>query len=277
MNSVAIVIPCFNAGLPLREAINSAKAQTHRDVEVVVVDDGSTDPQTLEILEAVRSEGLRVVVQSNAGPAAARNAGIRETTCRFILPLDADDLIDSSYAEKAADVLERRADIGIVYCKAMKFGSETGPWTLPPYSIREIVVDNVIFVSAMFRRQDWVEVGGFDETLRFGVEDYDFWLKLISRGRGVKQLDEFLFHYRVQTDSRTKKFLKDQAAVVETYARIFRSNQDFFAKHAELMFEHRFGLYREIDDARRRFEKVDAVMDRVPPLRRVARWLYRRL
>ncbi len=277
MSRVSIVIPCYNASATLGEAVQSALDQTWDDLEVIIVDDGSSDPATIALLDGMNWPRTRVIRQDNAGPAAARNAAIRASTGEFILPLDADDRIAPSYVEKALAVLQRRPGVGIVYCKAERFGAASGPWELPSYSIRELAIDNVIFVTSLFRRADWERVGGFNEHLRHGVEDYDFWLKLVGLGCDVVQLDETLFHYRVQASSRTADFSADRAGMVDTYARIFRDNIDVFARNAETLFEHRFALYDELNSYRARYGRLEALLRRYPRLARVARWASRLL
>jgi GT2 family glycosyltransferase/glycosyltransferase involved in cell wall biosynthesis len=251
VSKVSVVIPCYNAGLYLDEAVQSALAQTWSDIEIIIVDDGSTDASTLQLLNESTWPRVRVFRQANAGPAAARNRAIREATGDYILPLDADDTLEPTYVAKAVAVLDAQPQVGIVYCKAMKFGvGQEGPWELAPYALAELVIGNVIFVSAMFRRSDWELVGGFDEQLQFGIEDYDFWVKLVHRGREVVQLDEYLFNYRVSEQSRTRLFEKDDERVVAAYARIFRTNRDFYAEHAENLFQHRLALYRQLEESR---------------------------
>jgi glycosyltransferase involved in cell wall biosynthesis len=261
MEKVSVVIPCFNAGQYLDEAVRSALAQTYENLEVVVVDDGSTDAETARVLAAAAWPRTRIFRQANAGPSAARNHAIREATGHYILPLDADDTIEPTYVEKAMAALSTRPEIGCVYCKAMKFGAEQGPWDLPPYNLYELVIDNVIFVTALFRKHDWQAVGGFDEQLRHGVEDYDFWVKMIASGKQVVQLDEYLFNYRVREKSRTTRFQDGLEGKVATYAEIFRNNKDFYAANAELLFRHRFGLYAQVGDWQRRFEELQAATD----------------
>jgi len=275
MSRVSVVIPCYNAGATLDEAVQSALAQTWDDLEVVVVDDGSSDPATIALLDGANWPRTRVIRQANAGPAAARNVAIRASTGEFILPLDADDRIAPSYVAKALAILQERPEVGIVYCRAERFGAANGPWELPDYDIRELAIDNVIFVTSLFRRADWERVGGFNEHLRHGVEDYDFWLKLVGLGRDVVQLDEVLFHYRVQASSRTTGFSADRAGMVETYARIFRDNIDVFARNAETLFEHRFALYDELNLYRSRYGRLEALLRRHPLLARLARWASR--
>jgi len=256
MNKVTIIIPCYNAAQHLGEAVDSALAQTWRDLEVIIVDDGSTDPATLRLLEEARWPRTRIFHQSNAGPAAARNRAVREATGEYILPLDADDTIDPTYVEKAVVVLDARPEVGCVYCKGMKFGAESGPWDLPPYRLEELVVDNVIFVTALYRKADWRAIGGYDEALRHGVEDYDFWVKMVASGKEVVQLDEYLFNYRVQLKSRTTSFQEGLDDKIATYAQIFRSNSAFYTRHAESLFKHRFALYAQVVEWRDRYEQL---------------------
>lgn len=269
MPRVSIVIPCFNAGEHLDEAVRSALAQTHADLEVVVIDDGSTDPATRRLLAEAAWPRTRVLHQANAGPSAARNAAIAAATGEYILPLDADDRIEPGYVEQAVAVLEARPAVGVVYCRALKFGAESGPWQLPDYNERELAVDNVIFVTSLFRREDWSRVGGFNPELRHGVEDYDFWLRIVGLGREVVRLDAPLFHYRVQASSRTTGFSADREAMVATYARIFRDHQPFFARHAEALFAYRFAVMDELDRYRARYGWVEAWFARRPRLRRL--------
>ncbi len=269
---VSIVIPCFNGAEYLRAAVGSALAQTYAAVDIVVIDDGSTDEETLGVLAGLAGPRVQVVQQANGGPAAARNRAIREATGKYILPLDADDTIEPSYVAKAVAVLEAQPQVGCVYCKARKFGDESGPWDLPPYSLYQEAIDNVIFVTALFRKADWEAVGGFDEKLRHGVEDYDFWLKLIASGKDVVQLGEYLFNYRVHGPSRTSGLTSDLATKIAAYAAVFRNNKDFYATHAEFLYRHRFGLEVAVADLRQRCDglrrQVDAGHEHVAQLER---------
>ncbi len=202
---------------------------------------------------------------------------MREAGGRYILPLDADDTIEPSYVEKAVAVLEARPNVGCVYCKARKFGAEQGPWNLPVYTLRELVIDNVIFVTSLYRKADWESVGGYNEKLRHGVEDYDFWVKIAHLGREVVQLDDYLFNYRIQESSRTTSFQERRARVVESYAEIFRSNIAFYSAHAEMLFEHRFGLYDELEYWRSRYSRLDIFLKNHPRLQRFIFALKKRL
>lgn len=235
MAKVSVIIPCYNQGIYVSEAVDSVLAQTFRDFEIIIVNDGSTDEQTTAILEELNRDKTTVINTTNQGLAAARNNGISAAAGKYILPLDADDRIAPLYIEQCVQLLDAEPDVGIVYCRAMLFGAVNSEWALPAYSIEEMVKDNVIFCSALFRREDWETVGGYDTGMVYGWEDYDFWLSLIERGREVRQLDSYSFFYRVSADSMVRT--KEKWQKTEMFARIYRRHQEFIGKNIEVWIE----------------------------------------
>ncbi|GAB6082639.1 glycosyltransferase family A protein [Desulfuromonas carbonis] len=204
MPKVSVIIPCFNQGDYLDEAVQSVLAQTYGDFEVVIVNDGSTEAATNDLLAGYRQSQCRVVQTSNQGLAAARNNGIREATGDYILPLDADDRIGANYLQEAVRILDADPRVGIVYCEAEKFGAQQGRWRLPEFSLRKMLFSNLIFCSAVFRRADWELVGGYRTNMKSGWEDWDFWLSVLELGREVVKLPQTLFFYRVKEASMIK-------------------------------------------------------------------------
>lgn len=196
MPLISIIIPCYNQGQFLAESIGSVLDSDFSDLEIVVVDDGSTEAETRRILDTLDYPDTRLVRRANGGLAAARNSGIAEARGRYILPLDADDRIGPEYIGQAVFALEADPSLGIVYCRAEKFGAESGPWKLPPFSRWRMGLGNIIFCSAVYRRDDWQAVGGYDETIRRGWEDWDFWLSLLEAGRKALCLPQTGFFYR---------------------------------------------------------------------------------
>lgn len=196
MPLISIIIPCYNQGQFLAESIGSVLASDVTDLEIIVVDDGSTDPETCRILDGLDYPRTQLVRRANGGLAAARNSGIAEAQGRYILPLDADDRIGAEYIGQAVAKLEADPQLGIVYCRAERFGAESGPWGLAPFSRWRMGLGNIIFCSAIYRRVDWDKAGGYDENLRRGWEDWDFWLSLLELGRTVHCLSLVGFFYR---------------------------------------------------------------------------------
>jgi len=274
---VSVIIPCFNSGKFITKAVESALGQTCNELEVIIIDDGSTDKQTIEVINNSKWERTRILRQEHKGPATARNTGIRVAKGEFVLPLDADDYIDPTYVEKALAGMRAHPEVGIVYCKTMRFGIENGPWELPPYSLDRMVIDNIIICTALYRKSDWEKVDGYTETMRHGVEDYDFWIKLLSKDIGVYRIDEYLFHYRVHKSSRTTNFLGDRESTIAEYAEIFRNNRDFFVKHADIIYRYRFDLHAELEIFRGYFKKIDKYLSKTPRLRALAKYIFLRM
>lgn len=229
MPKVSVVIPCYNQGQFVDEAVDSILAQSFTDFEIIVVNDGSTDDRTNSLLQNYNREKTRVVVTANMGLAAARNNGIAVAAGEYILPLDADDRIASTYLEKAVAILDADSEVGIVYSNAQLFGAVETGWLLPEYSLERMLVDNLIFCSAFFRRDDWQATGGYDAGMIYGWEDYEFWLGLIERGRKVVRIEEALFLYRVASDSMVRSKEKWQKTAM--FERIYQRHQRLFSEN----------------------------------------------
>jgi len=200
--TVSVVIPCYNHGAFLDEAVESVLAQSYTDYEIVVVNDGSTDPDTIRLLQGYRRPKTRVIHTENAGVSSARNTGIRSARGRYILPLDSDDRIAPTYLEKGVAILEADPDAGIVYCDEEMFGERQGLWDIPPYDATALLFDNLIFPAALYRKRDWERVGGYCTRFVYGWEDWDFWVSLAALGPRVVKIPEVLYFYRIRSESR---------------------------------------------------------------------------
>jgi glycosyltransferase involved in cell wall biosynthesis len=182
---VAVVIPCYEDGPLLLEALASLRAQSE-PYEVVVVDDGSREASTLEVLLRVEDDGVRVIRQANSGPAMARNAGLAATTGPYVLPLDADDRLLPEALRLMAAVLDADPDIHAVWGERIVFG------TMHAYAPRARLLDpwlitylNNIPGAALIRRSALEAIGGWDEALSMH-EDWGLWMSFAERGlRGV--------------------------------------------------------------------------------------------
>lgn len=203
---ISVIVPCFNHGEFLPEAIASVLATRRDDVEIIVVDDGSTDERTREETEAIAAQGIKVIRKQNGGPASARNAGIAIAHGEYILPLDADNLIRPSYIDRGIQILDQRREVGIVYGDAEFTGLRTGRWTIGPFDPNRLLQWNYIDACAVFRREVWEQVGGYDEArVLWGLEDWDFWLGAITHGWQFTYVPEVLYEYRVADGSMIKR------------------------------------------------------------------------
>jgi glycosyltransferase involved in cell wall biosynthesis len=241
---VSVVIPCFNLAEYLAEAIDSVLAQTFQDFEILVVDDGSNDPYTKNKLSVLYQPRVRVFRSENQGPAGARNLAIANARGEYILPLDADDRLGPTFLEQAVAVLDERPEAGIVYSEVEWFGEKDGKWDLPPYRFPDILLDNVIVASALFRRSDWELVGGYGSEFRSVWEDYDFWLSLIERGRVPYRIPEVLFYYRQRGGSRTQRASRVDLAPL--YELLFRRHREMYTENIGYLFERIAKLEEEL-------------------------------
>lgn len=201
---VSVIIPCYNKAHFLGETLDSVATQGYSNIEVVVVDDDSPD-NTREVVERYKTKMSNLVYmhQANQGPSAARNNGIRASKGEYVMALDADDKLAPTYMEKCVDYLENHPECKLVYSKADMFGTQNGLWDLSEYSFQDLLWQNMIFCSAMYRREDFDSTSGYNEQLSQGLEDWDFWLSFLKPEDNVHRIDEVLFHWRTQPVSRT--------------------------------------------------------------------------
>ena len=203
-SETAVVITCYELGRTLPEAVESVRSQTAAAEEIVVVDDGSRDPLTVQVVDWLdeHEPDVTVIRSEHRGAAHARNTGVAATTARFVVFLDGDDLFEPTYLEQAADLLRERADLAFVCCALQAFGRASYRWKPPPYTVAEAVGRGACgHISTVFRREVWDQVGGFDEALP-AYEDVDFWLRALELGLRGAILDEALLLYRVRHGSR---------------------------------------------------------------------------
>ena len=234
--TASVIIPCYNQGQYLDEAVESVLAQTYQNFEIIVINDGSTDAETIQILSHYEKPKLKLIHTENRGPSAARNTAIEHASGELILPLDADDRIEKTYLEKAIKTLEGNPDVGVVYCEAEFFGAETGKWELPDIQFPEILLGNRLFNTSLYRRADWETVGGYKENMVHGWEDYDFWLSLFELGRKVVRIPEVLFFYRRVQGSRDKQMTREQR--VQCFAQIYHNHPRLYSENIGFIFKH---------------------------------------
>lgn len=214
---VSVIVPLYNASTTIVETLDSVLASTYRPLEVVVVDDGSTDG-SLHVVQqyAASHPEVRVLSQPNSGVSAARNNAIRHATGEYILPVDADDKISPDYIEHA--VAAMRDDVRVVGCRAEYFGARQGEWKLPEFSYERLARKNMIHACSLFRKADWQRVGGFcrQEIYR---EDWDFWLSMMELGGRYVRLNETGLYYRVQPGSRRSRAKQHKREIIDAINR----------------------------------------------------------
>ena len=199
---MSIIIPCFNYGKYLNEAIDSVLNQTFQDFEIIVVDDESTDPYTQEVIASLDRPKTRVIQQKNQRVSMARNNGIREARGKYVCCLDADDLLTPTYLEKCLYWLETE-HLDICYSWVQLFGDSDFLWHTAPFSIDDLMQGNIVSTTAVFRKSFWEKTDGYKQQMRHGYEDWEFWLTMARHGARGHRIPEPLFLYRKHGPSLT--------------------------------------------------------------------------
>lgn len=203
MPRVAVVITCFNLGRYLPEAIESVNRQTFREFELILVDDGSTDPETIALLSSGQLSDARIIRTANRGLPAAKNLGFRSATSPYLCCLDADDRLVPAFLERSVAVIDADPSIAFVSHWLRNFGDETSEWRPETCELPAMLDANAVNGAALTRRDAFESVGGYDESLRDGYEDWDFWITLLERGYRGTIIPEVLYEYRRRPDSMT--------------------------------------------------------------------------
>jgi glycosyltransferase involved in cell wall biosynthesis len=244
MPRVAVIVPCFNDGKTLPETLASLEQQEAH--ELVVVDDGSDDESTLEVLDRLRSGGTRVVRQDNAGLSAARMAGVHATTAPYVFPLDSDDAL-------APDALRRLADSRAAVAwgdievwgeleATLQVARALDPWLLTYL--------NDVPVASLIRRDALLDAGGW--SMGSGYEDWDLWLALAERGHLGVHVPATTLRYR----RRSGRMLDDCTPQhAQLYARLQERHGGLFACRGET---------RRRSAAPRRATLLFPLVDRLP-------------
>lgn len=232
---ISIIIPCYNHAQTLRETIDSVMASDYDQWEAIIVNDGSTDDsEAVGQSCAALDTRIHYISQPNSGPSAARNNAIRHSAGKYILPLDADDLIHPSYIGKAVAYLDSHEECALYYCRAEFFGSKQGPFQAYWTCYRDMLIVNSVFASSVYRRKDYDRIGGYDESFRTAYEDWEFYIRLLYHNDSVFQSPENMFYYR----KGAKKSGRDDSAA---QMRESVKNQ-ITVKHAAKYVEY-FGNY----------------------------------
>lgn len=194
---VSVIIPCYNHGDYILEAIDSVLAQTYDNIEIIIVNDGSDNKETIDILKSINEPKTSVFHKENGGPSSARNFGIEQSEGEFILTLDSDDMFAPSFLEKAVKILKNNPETGMVTSYHLRFGDhrKTGKNELTGGSVTDFLTVNNAVACLLYRYQCWVDAGGYDEDIP-GFEDWEFFINVTKQGWFIYSIPEYLFYYR---------------------------------------------------------------------------------
>lgn len=200
---VSIIVPCYNTGIFLPEALQSVVDSGFENYEILVVNDGSEDKETLEIIFSIMFPKVKVIHQENKGLGAARNVGVHHSNGEFLFFLDSDNRVRKGYFEKALHQFSKDSSLGVVYAKPVFFGdSEEERFSVKPFNFNALLAGNFIDACAFVRKSTFEEVGGFDEDRRLKIsEDWDLWVRIGLTNWKFFLINEPLFDYRIREGS----------------------------------------------------------------------------
>jgi glycosyltransferase involved in cell wall biosynthesis len=225
MPDFSIIVPCFNDGATLLEAVESV--QHEGASEIILVDDGSDDAHTLEVISFLESREVRVIRQENGGLSAARMSGLRAATTPFVVPVDADDRVERVSLRRLSQALDSNPEAAGAFGDYKYFGSTKGvvrrPWAWDPWLI--CYINAVPGCGAMLRREAILQVGGWE--LQGGYEDWDLWMSLMQAGFQSLYVRGVTYHYRQRPNRMLSESSQNHAAL---YGRLVERHPQLFAQ-----------------------------------------------
>lgn len=251
---VAVVIPCFDDGEFVVEAVASVERSVPVPYELIVVDDGSRDRRTRDILGLLHGAGYDIHFRPHAGLAAARNHGFASTRAPFVIPLDADNRLVPGFVGRAIETLNEGTELAAVYGDRIEFGLRSRRVEVGEFDPDLLVANNYVDACAVIRRQAWQDCGGYDEAMPApGIEDWELWLRAIDRGWALRWLPLPAFAYRVRPSSMLSRLKSSpEYATVHGY---------LVAKHHALFLAALRQKVLELRDTRQELDRNRASLD----------------
>lgn len=245
---VSIITPCYNQGIFINETIQSVLEQSYPNIEMVIVNDGSTDNITKGILGKISHPKIKIIHTDNQGLPEARNTAIRNSNGKYILPLDADDKIAKDYISTAVPILDYNEQVSLVYGRAEHFDEKKGEWILEEFELNKMIFYNQIYPAGIYRRTDFDKIGGYDKGMLYGWEDWEFWLSLIELGGKVHFINDIVFYYRVRGGSMVRSMTNEQKKYLRqrVYTRHSKLYEELFSDPISLYYNYSY--YKKAHD-----------------------------
>ncbi|WP_303317376.1 glycosyltransferase family A protein [Flavivirga abyssicola] len=250
---VSIIVPCYNQAHFLSVSLQSVLDQTYTNWECIIVNDGSPD-NTEEVASkwCDKDNRFRYIEKQNGGLSSARNKGVSMSRGAYILPLDSDDVIDKSFLSKLVPVLQKDDSLAIVSCysKFFKGDIENIVYKLKPKgsTIKNLLFENSLIATSLFRKKCWEQVGGYDEEMKNGFEDWEFWIAITKLGWEYKIVKDYLFYYRKSEASMLINTLENHRIsnleyVLNKHKELYKENYDNTIKYLFFLIN----MYRDTD------------------------------
>lgn len=230
-DGLTVSIPYYNMGAFVEECVESVLASTYKNIQIIIVDDGSTDAASIATLNDIQRKyrEVKIIHQNNAGLSEARNTGLRVASTKYITFLDPDDTVQPDYFEKSIYVLNSYDNISFVSCWLKYFGASTGCWPSQNPEVPYLLFHNTVHSGCVFKTADILQTGGYDKSLVYGMEDYEMAIHMVSKGFHGFTIPETLYNYRIRVQSMARGFTDDKKLYL--YLLISKKHKALFDKY----------------------------------------------
>lgn len=252
---ISIIVPCYKQAQYLDECLQSVLNQSYQNWECIIVNDGSPD-DTHEIAKywIEKDPRFSYLEKENGGVSSARNFGIEHAKGEWILPLDGDDKIEKDYLLFASNKFNETPHI--IYCRAKYFGSRSDEMVLSDGNNTDILLENQIFCTSLYKKSSWEKIRGYDENMMQGYEDWEFWIRFFKYYDSIKivKLDYLGFYYRIKELSRNTEAIKKYDNEIRQY---------IFKKHHEMYCQNISKFYKYFADSKNLRKENEILRNRI--------------
>lgn len=249
---VTIITPFYNTNSIFHETVRSVLGQSFQQWEWIIVNDGSSDPESLAVLDCYRSADSRIRIidlSDNQGPGKARNLAVSYARTDFIVNIDSDDLLEPTAIEKLFWFLISYPQFSFSQSYSVGFGAQAYLWQSGPHNAERYLLENQLNPNGIIRRSVFLEVGGLDETIRDGLEDWDFWLRCASKGYWGSTIPEYLIWYRRRDNHNDRWKNWDKGDRQRRFARLLRQKYpDLWVRGMPKVHRHQPAPYDSVND-----------------------------
>lgn len=234
---VSVIIPCYNHGAYISDCIDSVLNQSYQNIEIIIVDDGSTNESTLIVLKGIGHPLVQIIYQEHTGPGTARNNAMKIARGKYIVFLDSDDLIRKDTIDTCVRILEEKPETAVVYGNCRYFGDGKKLRKQEPFNHIQLLNDNTMALCSVIRTEAFLSTEGFDGYLSLkGLEDWDLWLMIHEKGWGFEYVNEIHFDVRILKTSRTNQVANRNLKEIKAY---------IYKKHSALLSREFVALYHD--------------------------------
>ncbi|MBS4041259.1 MAG: glycosyltransferase family 2 protein [Flavobacteriales bacterium] len=236
---VSVIVPCYNQSIYLKDSLQSVLNQSFTQWECIIVNDGSTDDTEKIALEWINKDiRFKYIFKKNGGLSGARNAGIKASNSKYIFVLDADDYLHKDLLKLSIDRIKNEDTIGVVTSWGKKIYPNGNSIDFKPKGggLENFLLENSAIGNSFFLKEVWQQVGGYDENMKKGYEDWEFYIRICKTKWKIVVIEEFLFYYRQREKSMRVVAVNKFDAENRLY--IYNKHSDLINKYGILIINH---------------------------------------